>query len=138
MSNFINDYVASEGFCENEFYNLGPFWHLCTPGELQEMLFKSEEDFKFGITSMAISLHEVNSSGRSVYLYAFAVMSNHVHELLSGSYDDCMEYFRIRKMKLKRYFPSDVDLTSFNCQLIQVETVNDFRHEVAYIPHADC
>ncbi len=129
----INDYVIREENCEDEFLSKGPFWHLCTPGERQEMIFKTEEDYKFGVTSSALALHETNESGRSVKLYAFAVMSNHIHELLSGAKEDCLEYFRIRKAKLKRGLSSDLDLSSFECRLIEINSLKHFRYEIAYI-----
>ncbi len=129
----INDYVIRERDCENEFFRQGPFWHLCTPGERQEIIFKTDEDYKFGVTSSALALHEANENGHKVKLYAFAIMSNHIHELLSGSREDCLEYFRMRKAKLRRYLPADLDMETFDCQLIEIMTLKDFRNEVAYI-----
>ncbi len=129
----INDFAVVERLCENEFISRGPFWHLCTPGERQEMIFRNEDEFKFGVTSAALALSEVNAAGCSVKMYAFALMNNHIHELLAGTREDCMEYFRIRRAKLVRYFGKEMDLSGFVCELIRIDDVGAFRNEVAYI-----
>ncbi len=133
MENIVNDFAKREGECESFFLEEGPFWHLCTPGDGQEMIFKIAEDFKFGITSMAMSLVEAGSAGWDVKLYAFALMSNHVHVMVSGLQEGCMEFFRMWKIRLKRYFAGKVDLSLFECSLIPVENLNSLRYEIAYI-----
>ncbi len=115
------------------FLNSGPFWHLCTPGELQEIIFKTTDDFGYGVVSSALALSEMRASGSSLKLYAFAIMSNHIHELLAGSREDCLEYFRKRRAKLIRYFAKTADLSKFICQLIEVKDLKSFRNEVAYV-----
>ncbi len=85
------------------------------------------------MTSSAMSLHDMNASGRRLKLYAFALMSNHVHNLLCGSEEDCYEYFRLWRMRLQRYFMNGVDLSTFNCQIIPIDDLRSFRYEVAYI-----
>ncbi len=129
----INDFAFRERECENDFINQGPFWHLYTPGEFQEIIFKNEEDYKYGVTSSALALTETNDSGHYVRIYSFAVMSNHIHELLAGSREACMEYFRRRKSKLVRYFANKVDLSKFLCDLKRLDDLKSFRNVVAYI-----
>ncbi len=133
MEKIINDYVRKEGECEMLFLENGPFWHLCTPGNGQELIFKASEDFKFGITSMAMALMETRSAGLNMKIYAFALMSNHVHVMLSGAHKVCMEFFSIWKNRLKRYFSGGVDLSLFECRLIQVDSLISLRNEIAYI-----
>lgn len=162
----VQVYVTKEQECERLFAQSGQFWHLCTPGDSQEIIFRNREDFAFGMTSAAAALMEVNNSVQSrggensevgdvgengvnilgcnrtgncstpgirVRLYAFALMSNHIHELLCGTRQDCLEYFDRRKAKIKRYFAGAVDLSNFKCQLIEVKDLKAFRDEVAYI-----
>ncbi len=128
-----SEFLYREMECEGSFLQKGQFWHLFTPGNCQEIIFKNDDDFKFGMTSSAMSLTDVVASGRPLKLYAFALMSNHVHNLLCGSEEDCNEYFNLWKSRLLRYFAGKVDLSKFNCQLIPVETLKSFRYEVAYI-----
>ncbi len=133
MENIVNDYVRREGEYEAFFFEEGPFRHLCTPGDGQEMIFKTQEDFKFGITSMAMALVEARDAGWNVKLYAFALMSNHVHVMAAGTDEACMTFFRIWKSRLKRYFAGGIDLSLFECRLIPVENLNSLRNEIAYI-----
>ncbi len=129
----ISDYLSKETECEKRFLEKGRFWHLCTPGNRQEIIFKNDDDYKFGMTSSAMSLHEMNRAGKQLRLYAFALMSNHIHNLLCGSEKDCLEYFKIWKMRLQRYFMNGIDLSTFDCQIIPIDNLKSFRYEAAYI-----
>ncbi len=133
MKNNINDFVNREGECEYFFSSEGPFWHLCTPGEGQPIIFRSQEDYQFAVTSSALALREVNASGKRVKIYAFAIMSNHIHELLSGAEEDCLEYFSNWKAKIFRYFNYKIDLSLFVGRLIPVPSLKVLRNEIAYI-----
>ncbi len=133
MRNTALNYVKRENSCQCYFLNEGLFWHLCTPGDVQEIIFRNEDDFKYGMTASALSLNDVNESGARIRLYAFALMSNHVHNLLCGSREACIEYFRLWKIRLQKYFMYSVDLNSFNCKLVPIENLKSFRYEVAYI-----
>ncbi len=128
-----SEYLNREIECENNFLDRGQFWHLFTPGNCQEIIFMNDDDYKFGMTSSAMSLADINESGNPLKLYAFALMSNHVHNLLCGSEEACHEYFILWKARLQRYFSSKVDFSKFNCKLTQVDTLKSFRYEVAYI-----
>ena len=44
--------------CEELFNSRGPFYHLCTPGISQQVLFDTNEDFRFAINLMASTLYE--------------------------------------------------------------------------------
>ncbi len=129
----ISDYVKREQECEQAFHEQGRFWHLYTSGKEMEMIFKSDDDFKYGITSSAMSLHDVNIEGKGLKLYAFALMSNHVHNLLCGSEEDCRQYFSLWKGRLQRYFAETADLTKFKCEMQPIDDVQAFRFELAYI-----
>ncbi len=133
MKSNIHDYVNNEFRCDTFFNGEGPFWHLCTDGEKQEIIFKNEDDYKYGITSSALAIAEINSNECKVKIYAFAVMSNHIHEILAGRREDCLEYFKVRKAKLKRYFGKSVDLDQFKLNLIDIIDVKSLRNEIAYV-----
>lgn len=112
------------------FNSKGPFWHLCTPGTNQEIIFHSEDDYKYGITSAAMSL-----DGK-VRIIASAVMSNHIHDILSGTKAACYEYFERRKSFLRRYCQAvglKVDFSSFNCSVLPIENLSALRTEIAYV-----
>ena len=135
MDNFkIDDRVAfarREDECEFLFRSCGPFWHLCTPGTAQEILFSQPEDYRVGITSPAIALDE------KVAEYAIAVMSNHLHDVLAGLRDDCLAFFWRRRKRIENYFRyalgRHVDLRGFEPELIPIESLAALRKEIVYV-----
>ena len=116
--------------CEYLFLSGGPFWHLCTPGTNQEIMFISSEDYGFGVTSAAISLPDTVSA------YALAVMSNHLHDILSGNRDDCLDYFGQREKRIRSYLAGTgrkVDLRYFKPDIIPIESLTALRNEIVYV-----
>lgn len=116
--------------CEYLFHSLGPFWHLCTPGTSQEILFTSPEELGYGITSAAICLPE------GVREYAIAVMTNHLHDILSGSRERCLDFFDRREKRLRMFFRANgrkVDLSGFQPKLIPIESLSALRNEIVYV-----
>ncbi len=85
------------------------------------------------MTSCALALYDVNSSGGSLKLFAFALMSNHIHNLLCGSEEDCISYFEKWRARLKRCFAGRIDLSKWKCNMKAVDNLKSFRYEVAYI-----
>ena len=123
-------FTRREDYLNYLFNRNGPFWHLCTPGTDQEIIFRSEDDYKYGINSAALSLDG------SVRIIASAVMSNHIHDILSGTEQACYEYFNRRKSFLRRYFQATgvkVDLSRFNCSVLPINDINTLRTEIAYV-----
>ena len=65
---------------EYEFYELGPVWHLCTPGTHQCAIFRSREDYVFGMNLVALT---ASSFRDEVKILTFELMSNHFHFVLA-------------------------------------------------------
>lgn len=123
-------FAKREEECEFYFRSHGPFWHLCTPGTNQEILFVSQQDYGFGVTSAAISLSDAVSE------YALAVMSNHLHDIVSGRREDCLEFFEQRKKRIRSYLSGigrKVDLRYFKPDLIPIESLSAIRNEIIYV-----
>ena len=65
---------------ELEFYDLGSVWHLCTPGEYQCVIFRTSEEYVYGmnlIAQAAINFHD------KLKILTFQIMSNHFHFVLA-------------------------------------------------------
>ena len=123
-------FFRREDQLEYLFHSTGPFWHLCTPGTNQEILFRQEADYRFGVSSCALSLDD------DVRVLALAVMSNHIHDILAGSEEACLRYFERRQKVLKTYLGSDdrhVDLSGFTCKLLPIENLKALRTEIVYV-----
>ncbi len=85
------------------------------------------------MNASALSLFDVNSSGGSLKLFAFTLMSNHIHNLLCGSKEDCYCYFEKWKARLQRCFAGRIDLSKWKCDMKVIDNLKAFRYEVAYI-----
>lgn len=111
---------------------LGPFWHVCTPGNLTEILNVTDEDFKFAVSNMAFSAYE---SGLTVV--TDQQMENHLHGLLAGAkekIDVFLECYRFRLQKHLQAQGRTVDLRNFKCDNpILIEDLEMIRTEIAYI-----
>lgn len=118
-----------------------PFWHLSTSGRDQDVIFENDEDYGFGLTSSALALIEVNGLGKQkVKIIAYALRDNHIHEILAGDEAHCIEYFKCRKRRLRRYFARSgraIDLSNFNCKLLPINSLEELRNEILYVNNTD-
>ena len=111
----------------------GGFWHLCTPGEGQPIIFRKREDYAFIMTLIACCAYAFPS----VKVITFEVMSNHLHLLLCGSREEVLAFFALLRRRLKRYLALEGDavgLTCFDCSSpIPVESLAAARNQIVYI-----
>lgn len=122
-------FARQEDYCEYLFNSRGPFWHVCTPGNLQECIFLSDSDYRFGVNSAALTKGPV-------VIYASSVMSNHLHDIVGGESDEVLEMFAKRKRLIQRYVKETgraVDLKQFDCSLIPIESLKVLRAEIVYV-----
>ena len=62
-------------------YDCPQFWHLCTPGKSQCLIFRNKSDYVAGMNLVALS---ANKFSETVEIYAFELMSNHFHFLIKA------------------------------------------------------
>ena len=84
-----------ESKCHAAFDMGGPYWHICTDGNKQEIIFSSAQDYVPAMNVLALALH---NSGAS--MLAFIFMNNHIHFIMEGAKDACLLVFQ--KFKKKR------------------------------------
>ena len=95
-------------------------------------IFCNDEDMKSGMMALAVS---VVLFGK-VRVITFELMSNHVHMILSGSRDDCLELFARFKHRLKGVFRSTgnaINWNSFHAEIIGIENLKSLRNEIIYV-----
>ena len=113
--------------CQRVFDENGPFWHLYTDGTVMQNIFCSDEEMKKGMMALAVAAVLFGK----VKLITFELMSNHVHMILSGTQDDCLELFARFKQRLKGVFRSIgrvVDWESFQPDTIRIESLKSLRN----------
>lgn len=116
--------------CQMQFRDLEPCWHIFTPEQFP-VIFGTEEDFKFGMTLIAICA----MSFPGIKILTFEIMSNHLHITLSGNQDAVIDFFEMIKKYLKKYLASKgrpLDLSKWNCDPKPISDLNYLRNVIAY------
>ena len=124
--------MMTEDFFNFDFESCGPFWHLCTPGDLSGVLFREVKDFVYGMNLVA----HAAAKHPSVDIYTFVLMSNHLHFVLSGTEEDCISFFDFISRRLKRYLAARErisDFKGFACKLFKVNDLQYLRNVIAYV-----
>ena len=111
------------------------YWHICSKPLEKGLLFKDEKDFLQGCNTLMLSLLKYSS----VKIYAYCLMNNHIHTLLSGPRDACEAYFgsvMLRISLLLNKHHGDTGLVkagekSRTC--VRITNLEHFRTEVLYI-----
>lgn len=125
-------FANKESYCRYLFDQNGPYWHIATPGNLTEILFTTPEEYGFGVTLAALCALE---SG--IKVYAFEVMSNHLHEIVgSTSPELCVSNMQRYSQKLKRWATSrgkKLSLPpSFVCDPLPLDNLQSLRNSIVY------
>ena len=120
-----------ERLCEDLFAANGPFWHVYTDGSLQTDIFSNENEFREGMMALAVCAVLFGKA----QLVTFELMNNHVHFIMSGTGEGCLEffgYFRQRLLRVLKRLGKAVDLSVFNAKILPIETLRDLRNEIVY------
>jgi len=113
------------------FSRAGTVFHLCTP-ENHPVVFTTHEDFKHAMTFLALAF----SVFAKLKVYAFQIMSNHVHIVVSGDKDTILEAFKMFRKFLKRYLSGrdrESGLKEFIPELFPVTNLESLRNVIAYV-----
>lgn len=125
-------YAEKERECEKFFEKSGPFWHLYTDGRRMEDFLCNEEDFKAAMTALAVTAMLF----KKVRIITFELMSNHIHLILSGYSEDCLEFFVMFKARLKRVLSSYERIINWDCfcaEILSIDSVAALRNEIIYV-----
>lgn len=124
--------MSVEEILNFEFGSQGPFWHLCTPGDLSGLLFRESKDFVYGMNLIA---HAADVC-KSVDIYTFVIMNNHFHFVLCGAEESCIAFFNFISKRLKRYLSMEgrvSDFNGFGYKLFKINDLYYMRNVIAYI-----
>ena len=107
------------------------YYHFCTDGLKGGLLFNHEAEYAFGMLLMGII-----SIKFALKIYAFELMPNHIHIILSGTGANCVSAFDYLKRKLSArlvrdgYPPLPED---YWFKLVKIGTEEQMRQEIAYL-----
>mgnify|MGYP003445350746 FL=1 len=125
-------FAEKERECERLFEKSGPFWHLYTDGRVMEDFLCTEEDFKIAMTALAVAAVLF----KKVRIITFELMSNHIHMILNGESDECLELFGRFKARLRRILKTNgrvINWEAFKADILPIETLNALRNEIIYV-----
>lgn len=125
-------FSEKERDCESIFINNGPYWHLYTDGTKMQNIFCNEEEFKTGMWCLATTLHLC----KSVRAITFELMTNHIHLILAGQKQNCIEAFGTFSSRLKLAFSKTgriIDWNSFKMDILPIEDIQSLRNEIIYV-----
>ena len=101
----------------------------------KELLFRDEEDYIYGIDTLALILLQFPN----VVVYAFTLMSNHIHLLLGGPEQECEAYYDAVMHRLSLWLKRKYGLSGIvpygkrRRETITVRGREHFRIEVLYL-----
>ena len=107
-------------------------YHFSSSHQETRQIFKSEKDFIFGINTLALLL-----PGSGVKIVAYCLMNNHIHILLTGTYENCLAYYdrvihRIVQMLAGKYGLSGI-LRQKDLDVVAVMSERQLKREICYI-----
>ena len=125
-------FIEKERECEKIFEQSGPFLHLYTDGGQMEDFLISEDDFKAAMIALAITAILCPS----VLIITFELMGNHIHLILNGDKDICLEFFDKFKIRLRRILSGKekfIDWTHFSAEILPIDSLTALRNEIIYV-----
>ena len=124
-------FSEKERICESIFVNNGPYWHVYTDGTQMQNIFCNDEDFKNGMWCLAAALH----LSKDVKALTFELMTNHVHLILAGQRNNCINACDLFAARLKKAFPKRdraIDWGQFKMDILPIESLQALRNEIIY------
>lgn len=119
-----------ERVCEATFMRLGPCYHLSTSEDF-EIIFRNEEDFKAGMTLLAICV----LAFPDLVILTFELMSNHLHILIAGDISRIRRMFGMFRHNLENYLKGKsytADLSDWEYDIRDILDLENARNVIAY------
>ena len=108
-----------------DYDDLGPIWHLCTPGEFVGVIFKDRDDYVFGMNLVALCAANFSPQ---LKILTFQIMSNHLHFVIECEEPVIGEFFAFLKKRLQRYLANSGHLGSLSGFIPNYFRINESRY----------
>lgn len=128
----VKSFRELEKECESLFLCQGPIWHLYTPGDSTNLLFRNSEDFIAGMNITAFSALDYPQ----LRYFTFELMNNHLHAVIAGEKEVILQFFNNFKKRLSRYLLSKeiyVDVLSIEPSLKPVLDLKSLCTLILYV-----
>lgn len=117
----------SESECESIFRKIGPVYNANTP-ENHPVVFSSERDYMAAMSILAICTR----MNPGIRIYAFQLMSNHIHMVIGGEEENVNDFFDYFVSRLDKHFEGKVDFGEFKLKLFPIGHLSYFRNAIVY------
>lgn len=107
------------------------YYHFCTNGLKGSDLFNDAKEYAFGMILMGLI-----SIKFSVSIYAFTLMPNHIHIILSGTGTNCLRAFDYLKRKLSARLKRDGQKPlpeDYWFLLTPIDNQEQMKNEIIYV-----
>ena len=114
-------------------YDCPQFWHLCTPGKSQCLIFRNKSDYVAGMNLVALS---ANKFSETVEIYAFELMSNHFHFLIKAHKKEAELFYQDFYQRLRRFLGRQGrmhELNKITYSLFPVDNDIYLKNLIAYL-----
>ena len=128
----MGTFAEKEQICEQAFNEYGPFWHVYTDGTKMENIFCSKEEMILVMTAIAVE----KTVAEDVMIITFEIMKNHLHFIMSGERDACLDFFAKLKRRIMRMFSSTdkvIDWSNFQASILSIDNLKSLRNEIIYV-----
>lgn len=109
------------------------YYHACTRGLEDCLLFSSEADFISGMNRIAFCKLKFPE----VTVLAFVLMDNHIHLILYGSYEDCIsflyKYKQLTGIYLRNNHRNEVFLDKMECDAWMIPDRDSLIQKFCYV-----
>lgn len=129
-TSYKKTFTETESACEMVFRGLGPCYHLYT-AEGFDTIFATEEDFKAGMTILAICA----LAFPDLRVLTFELMGNHLHLTVAGDKERCLALFRMIKQRIRLYLKgtgSSADISDWECSIKEILDLKYLRTLIVY------
>lgn len=128
----MSTFTEKELVCEQAINNYGPFWHVYTDGTQMENIFCSKEEMIMVMTAIAVE----TTVTEEVMIITFEIMKNHLHFIMAGERDACLDFFARLKRRVMRMFSSIdkvIDWSNFQASILPIDNLKSLRNEIIYV-----
>lgn len=107
------------------------YYHLSTDGKWKGLIFHTPESFAYGMIMMGLLTLLF-----PVQIYAFILMDNHIHIILSGTGTACRDafYYLVRKLNMRLRKEGYPELPeNYGFKLVPITSQEQFRADIIYL-----
>ena len=102
------------------------FYHISTDGTSAKIIFRNDMDYIKGMNYIPVCMSGLNG----ISMYCFCLMSNHVHFIVRGSYEECAAFIKKYKRRVSYQLSSAFDA---DASIKEIGNPDYLERAIAYV-----